>query len=157
MTTIPPLKIGDIARQTGVSVGTLRYYETLKLLLPIERGKNGYRYYDSETIQQVQFIKKAQCLGFSLADIRQILDVRDRGQLPCSLVQDLLTNKITQLTAQIQQMTLFKHELEEYRDRWTEFPGLKQDSHEICPLIATVPLEAITSSHEPQHNANGLL
>lgn len=138
MTTTALLKIGDIAKQTGVSVGTLRYYETLKLLYPIERGDNGYRYYSSDTVQQVQFIKKSQGLGFSLEEIRQILDVRDRGEPPCSLVQNLLDCKIKQLEAQIKQMMTFKFELEEYRDRWAEVPTLRQDNGEICPLIATV-------------------
>lgn len=132
------LKIGDIAHQTGVSVGTLRYYETLKLLYPVERGENSYRYYSEETVQQVQFIKKAQSLGFSLEEIRQILDVRDRGEPPCNLVQDLLAGKIEQLAAQILQMTIFKFELEQYRDRWVGISDFQQNNSEICPLIATV-------------------
>ena len=119
MTANTLVKIGDIAKQTDVSVGTLRYYETLNLLHPVERKDNGYRYYSLETIQQVQFVKKAQSLGFSLEDIRQILDVRDRGELPCPFVQDLLDHKIGQLEAQIEQMMIFKVELEGYRDRWT--------------------------------------
>ena len=102
MTTSTLLKIGDIAKQTDVSVGTLRYYETLNLLYPVERRDNGYRDYNLETIQQVQFIKKAQSLGFSLEEIRQILDVRNRGELPCPFVQDLLEHKIGQLEAQIE-------------------------------------------------------
>jgi len=142
MPTITLLKIGDIAKQTGVSVGTLRYYENLKLLYPLERGENGYRYYGSQTIQQIQFIKKAQSLGFSLEEIRQILDVRDRGELPCNLVQNLLADKIEQLEKQLQQITMFKSELEEYRDRWSEIPNSKQDNHEICPLIATVSFKS---------------
>lgn len=142
MTATTRLKIGDIAKQTGVSVGTLRYYETLKLLYPLERGDNGYRYYSSATVQQVQFIKKSQALGFSLEEIRQILDVRDHGEQPCSLVQHLLDHKIEQLAAQIKQVTAFKFELEEYRDRWTEVPKARPDDREICPLIATVSLQA---------------
>ena len=142
MTATALLKIGDIAKQTGVSVGTLRYYETLKLLYPIERGDNGYRYYSSETIQQVQFIKKSQALGFSLEEIRQILDVRDRGEPPCLLVRNLLDHKIEQLETQIKQMTAFKFELEEYRHLWAGVVNLRPDDREICPLIATVPLQS---------------
>lgn len=145
MAAIALLKIGDIAKQTGVSVGTLRYYETLKLLHPIERGDNGYRYYSSEVIQQVQFIKKAQSLGFSLEEIRQILEVRDRAELPCDFVQDLLEQKIEQLEAQIQQMMVFKFELEGYRERWAFVPNIEPDDREICPLIASVPLSRSNS------------
>ena len=144
MTANTLVKIGDIAKQTDVSVGTLRYYETLNLLHPVERKDNGYRYYSLETIQQVQFVKKAQSLGFSLEDIRQILDVRDRGELPCPFVQDLLDHKIGQLEAQIEQMMIFKVELEGYRDRWTVLANLQQDDLDICPLIASVPLRSST-------------
>jgi DNA-binding transcriptional MerR regulator len=144
MTASTLLKIGDIAKQTDVSVGTLRYYETLKLLYPVERRDNGYRYYSLETIQQVQFIKKAQSLGFSLDEIRQILDVRNRGELPCPFVQDLLNHKIGQLEAQIKQMMMFKVELEGYRDRWTSLANLHQNDLDICPLIATVTLRSGT-------------
>lgn len=142
MPTLTLLKIGDIAKYTGVSVGTLRYYENLKLLYPLERGENGYRYYGSETIQQVQFIKKAQSLGFSLEEIRQVLDVRDRGEIPCQLVQNLLNHKIEHLESKLQQIAIFKSELEEYRDLWSEIPNSKQENPEICPLIATVSLKS---------------
>ncbi len=133
------LKIGEVAKQTGVSVGTLRYYESLRLIQPAERGENGYRHYNPDTILQVKFIKQAQALGFSLEEIRQILDVRYRGEIPCDFVQVLLQHKIEQMEAQIQQMMAFKAELEEYRDRWQTMDNLILDE-QVCPLIATVPL-----------------
>ena len=92
----------------------------------------------------MQFIKKAQSLGFSLEEILQILDVRNRGELPCPFVQDLLDHKIGQLEAQIKQMMMFKVELEGYRDRWTLLASFQQDDLDICPLIATVPLRSGT-------------
>lgn len=148
MLTAHLLKIGEISKKTGVSVGTLRYYESLRLLQPAERGENSYRYYHPDTIEQVQFIKQAQALGFSLDDIRGILDVRNHGQPPCDLVQALLQQKIAHLDGQIQQMIAFKAELEEYRDRWSEIldsPMAGQMSQDqVCPLIATVSLDTIS-------------
>lgn len=136
------LKIGELAKQTGLAVGTLRYYSDLKLLQPIKRGNNGYRYYSNDARQQVEFIKKAQSLGFTLEEIRQILDVRDRGEKPCSLVQSLLDNKIEQLQIQIEQMTLFKAELEGYRNAWVQNPQPETNTQEICPLISSVSLNS---------------
>jgi DNA-binding transcriptional MerR regulator len=136
------LKIGELAKQTGVAVGTLRYYSDLGLLIPIHRGDNGYRYYSQDASQQVQFIKKAQAIGFTLEEIKQILDVRDRGEKPCSLVQNLLDNKIEQLEIQIKKMSLFKQELEEYRTSWINHPNLESNSQEVCPLISTVVLDS---------------
>ncbi|MGI0481054.1 heavy metal-responsive transcriptional regulator [Geminocystis sp. CENA526] len=132
------LKIGEIAKQTRVSVGTLRYYETLKLLKPIRRGENAYRYYELEAVKVVEFIKKAQSLGFSLEEIRQIIEIRNYGKPPCELVKNLLDKKIEELTTQIKQMTSFKVELENYRESWriNEVNIDNQETTEICPLIA---------------------
>jgi DNA-binding transcriptional MerR regulator len=132
------LKIGDVAKQTGVAVGALRYYESLGLLQS-ERGDNGYRYYAPAAVHQVQFIKKAQALGFSLEDVGEILTVHHRGDVPCGFVQSLLQDKISQLEQQIAQMTAFKGELEAYRDRWAATQPRPQPG-DICPLIETVPL-----------------
>jgi DNA-binding transcriptional MerR regulator len=140
MSQVNFLKIGELAKQTGVSVGTLRYYSDLGLLRPSLRGDNGYRYYNQDAISQVEFIKKAQTLGFTLEEIERFLKVRDRGEQPCSLVQSLLNEKIEQLEIQIKQMTLFKAELEEYRTAWKNNPHPESNPQEVCPLIASVSL-----------------
>jgi DNA-binding transcriptional MerR regulator len=134
------LRIGEVAKQTGLAVGALRYYESLGLLSS-ERGDNGYRYYSPEAVHQVQFIKKAQAIGFSLEEIGEVLNLHEKGDTPCGLVQSLLQEKINQLESQIKQMTEFKAELEDYRDSWasnqpTLAPG------DICPLIETVSLSS---------------
>lgn len=138
MTTATHLKIGEVRRQTGVAVGALRYYESLQLIHS-DRGDNGYRYYPQETVQQVQFIKKAQTLGFSLEEIREILNIHQQGDIPCERVQSLLQDKVEQLDHQIQQMMSFKSELEDYRDRWATNQPRPQPG-DICPLISTVSL-----------------
>ncbi|ELS03270.1 putative transcriptional regulator [Xenococcus sp. PCC 7305] len=142
MSKTPNLKIGELAKQTNLAVGTLRYYSDLGLLQPVQRGDNGYRYYSQNASKQVEFIKKAQAIGFSLEEIKTILDVRDRGEKPCSLVQGLLDKKIEQLEIQIKKMSLFKQELEEYRTSWVNNPNPKSDSQEVCPLISSVSLNS---------------
>ncbi|MCC0178327.1 heavy metal-responsive transcriptional regulator [Waterburya agarophytonicola K14] len=142
------LRIGELAKQTGLAVGTLRYYSDLGLLQPAQRGDNGYRYYSQDASQQVDFIKKAQTLGFTLEEIKQILDVRDRGEKPCSLVQSLLDSKIEQLQIQIRRMTLFKAELEEYRFAWIKNPNPESNSQEVCPLISSVSLNSAPPEYQ---------
>lgn len=60
------LKIGELAEQADVAVGTIRYYESLGLVEPAHRSESGYRYYVADAIKRVQFIRKAQSLQFSL-------------------------------------------------------------------------------------------
>ena len=140
------LKIGELAKQTGLAVVTLRYYSDLGVLQPVQRGDNGYRYYSQNASRQVEFIKKAQAIGFSLEEIKTILDVRARGEKPCNLVQGLLDNKIEQLEIYIKKMSLFKQELEQYRTSWINNPNPESDSQEVCPLISSVSLDSTAQS-----------
>lgn len=133
------LKIGEVSRQTGIAVGALRYYEELGLLAS-KRGGNGYRYYSTDAVRQVFFIKKAQALGFSLEEVGEVLTVHEKGNVPCELVRSLLQEKIEKLTDQIQSMVDFKTELEAYRDRWADTQPRPQPE-DICPLIATISLD----------------
>ena len=73
MSTATYLKIGELAKQTGLAVGTLRYYSDLGLLLPSRIGDNGYRYYSKDASSQVQFIKKRR---------RPRVGVRRKGMRP---------------------------------------------------------------------------
>ncbi len=138
------LKIGKVSNRTGVAVGALRYYEELGLLAS-RRGSNGYRYYSPTAVRQVLFVKKAQALGFSLEEIGEVLTVHKKGNVPCELVRSLLQEKIEKLAVQIQSMTEFKSELEQYRDRWANTkPAIQPE--DICPLIDTIPLADVIRS-----------
>ena len=70
------MRIGKLAEATGATTATLRYYEDEGLLPPAERSPAGYRDYAADTIARVGFIRRGQAAGFSLAQIRQILDIR---------------------------------------------------------------------------------
>lgn len=132
------LKIGQVAEQTNLAVGTIRYYETLGLVEPILRSESGYRYYTNDAIKRIQFIKKAQSIQFSLAEIQQILGVRKQGDPACPLVQDLLDRKIAELEAQLVRIAQLKTGLETYRDRWKDRPLDNPSSQELCSMIREV-------------------
>jgi MerR family copper efflux transcriptional regulator len=67
------LLIGDVAERAGLTAPTIRYYESIGLLAAAPRSSTGYRRYGDATVAELQFIKKAQALGFSLEEIREIL------------------------------------------------------------------------------------
>jgi DNA-binding transcriptional MerR regulator len=75
--TTTALRIGDLASQTGVTVETLRYYETRGLLRPAGRRTSGYREYPPDATRVVRFIKRAQALGFSLAEVNELVRLRE--------------------------------------------------------------------------------
>lgn len=148
------LKIGELAKQTGVSVGTLRYYESLGLLKPSQRAENGYRYYVDDTVQRVQFIKKAQILRFSLIEIKNILEICEQGNPACTTVKELLNAKIAQIDTQIEHLYEFKTELKRYRDQWSERALDQPERVKLCSLIneVTVPSPNIDSRTTTYHS-----
>jgi DNA-binding transcriptional MerR regulator len=133
------LKIGELAKQTQVAVGTLRYYESLGLLLPTQRGKSGYRYYAAESVEQIQFIQKALALGFSLPEIQHILGVRLPGRSRNLTIKQLLDDKVAGLSAEIHRLTLFKTDLEDYQAQCQQRELPKDDYLlGLCQLIDRV-------------------
>ena len=98
--------IGAIAREAGVPIQTLRYYEQRGLLPKPQRNLSGYRLYNQEVVDRLQFIKKAQNLGLRLEDIKKILDLADRGRCPCGHVQHLLKLRLQELNRKIADLHL---------------------------------------------------
>ena len=86
------MKIGQLATTTGASVKTLRFYEDEGLLPEPARTPSGYRDYPEEAIARVTFIRTAQAAGLKLAQIGEILDIREQGRPPCEHVRTLVTD-----------------------------------------------------------------
>ena len=74
--------IGEISRQTGVSIQTLRFYERKRVLRSPARGDSGYRTYGAMDLQRLGFIKQSQELGFTLKEIRELLDIHEQFAPP---------------------------------------------------------------------------
>ncbi|MFN2494232.1 MAG: MerR family transcriptional regulator, partial [Pyrinomonadaceae bacterium] len=89
------IQIGEVAKRSGVSIDTLRYYERLRLLPPTRRSAGGFRLYAPEHVERVQFIKQAQELGFSLDEIKGLLATG--GADECRKVRALLKTKLNEL------------------------------------------------------------
>ncbi|WP_346923835.1 heavy metal-responsive transcriptional regulator [Rothia sp. (in: high G+C Gram-positive bacteria)] len=95
------MQIGELAEAAGTTTKTLRYYESIGLLPPPNRTPNGYRDYPENILSRLDFIRRGQHAGLSLAHIGEILRIRDNGQTPCAHVSALLTDRLTQLDHQI--------------------------------------------------------
>jgi len=95
------MRIGQLAYTVGTTAKTLRFYEDQGLLPPAERTPAGYRDYTPETVARLDFIHRGQSAGLTLAQIRQILDIRDHGQAPCGHVRDLLDARLTDIDQQL--------------------------------------------------------
>ncbi len=99
------------AAALGLSADTLRYYERLGLLPPPPRTAAGYRIYGQEAAERLSFIRGARRMGLRLADIKELLDVRDRGQCPCGHTKDLVTRRLAEVDAEIRQLNAVRGQL----------------------------------------------
>jgi MerR family transcriptional regulator, copper efflux regulator len=130
------LKIGDVATRSGLSVKTVRYYEEIGLLAPtVERSDSGYRLFDQSVINRLAFVKRAQSLGLSLSEIRDILNISDRGELPCEEVKQHLAMKVEEINHQITALEILKSELQQLLNCWQDYPSKQLQDTTICPNI----------------------
>ncbi|MCC3406461.1 MAG: heavy metal-responsive transcriptional regulator [Microcoleus sp. PH2017_10_PVI_O_A] len=129
-------KIGSVAGCSGLSVKTVRYYDEMGLLSPaVERSPAGYRLFGEAVFNRLAFIKRSQALGLSLQEIKDILQVRDRGELPCSEAKQHLTAKVEAISGQIAALETLKGELQGILNRWEEQPSPECITRTICPNI----------------------
>ena len=104
-------QIGELAKATGATTKTIRYYEDVGLLPPAPRANNGYRYYEVEDVHRLRFIRNARSLDFSLDDLKEVLALRDQGEAPCRYVVQLLEKKSTEIEERIRQLRELQQEL----------------------------------------------
>src|SRR5689334_25373362 len=105
------MRIGQLAAQAGYSVRTIRFYEQSGLLPTPDRTSGGYRDYDEDAVTRLRFVRSAQILGLSLAEIAEVLRVRDHHGPPCTYVAELLDSHISALEERIKELTALRDEL----------------------------------------------
>lgn len=105
------MKIGELAKATEVSAHTLRYYEKQGLIDAPGRGVSGYRDYRSSDVERIRFIRGAQSLGFSLAEIRKIIPRISSGAFGRIEIERHLQAKIREIDEHVGRLTALKSEL----------------------------------------------
>ena len=105
------LHIGTAAKQTGLSIDTIRFYQKSGLLKPPPRTAGGYRVFSETEIAELQFIARAQDLGFSLAEIKELMSLRNENGRACPEVRDLIHRKLQNVREKIFALKQLESEL----------------------------------------------
>lgn len=126
------MRIGELADSLGLNPKTIRYYESIGLLPEPERTPSGYREYDEDDADRLVFIKTAQRLGLSLAEIAEVIAFRDRSERPCGHVLGLLARQVGDLDRRIEEMCRLRDEL---RRLEAEAQRLGEPDGAYCGLI----------------------
>ena len=130
-----PLRIGQLANRSGLAATALRYYEKAGLLPKPHRTPAGYRAYDSDVLPRLSFIRAAQTIGLTLAEIREVIGIRDRGATPCSHVVDLLERHCAEVRARIRELQHLENDLAQLADRGSHIDPAECDASGICKVI----------------------
>lgn len=131
-------KIGEVAKRTGVGIETLRFYEKSGLLDRPSRTASGYRVYDASIIDRLAFIKKAQVLGFTLDEIRELIAHKRAGGNPCAHVRAKVKSRLVELDERVRQMTLYRDELAAELKQWEK---KREAAGHVCGLIESSHIE----------------
>jgi MerR family mercuric resistance operon transcriptional regulator len=111
------MTISAMADRLGISTDTLRYYERLGLLPTAARTASGYRLYDQALLDRARFIKSAQHIGLRLADIKELLDINDRGACPCGQTTVVVERRLRQVDTELARLRAMRKQLLALRDR----------------------------------------
>ena len=102
------MRIGELATQAGITTKTVRFYEQKGLLPPPERATNGYRDYGPTVLSRLSFIRRGRAAGLTLAQIREVIEVRDSGDAPCGHVYQLLTQRLADVDRHIADLQVLR-------------------------------------------------
>lgn len=111
------MNISEAARKSGLSCKTIRYYESIQLILPASRGKNGYRYYTESDVNELSFLQRARAAGFSVNECRELLNLYRNTGRHSAHVKSLVLEKIKQVDTQIAELTKMRETLLSMSDR----------------------------------------
>ena len=134
------MQIGDVAKLTAVSVDAIRFYERHSLLAKAPRTPGRFRLYSKGDVARLKFIKQMQGLGFSLSEVRQLLDLRDQSLDACPEVRELLCAKLSAVRVKIGELKeLEKHLTTGLRKCNDELKRRGMRSPRGCPVLADGP------------------
>ncbi len=111
MTVMKAMTIGQVAREAGVGVETIRFYERVGLLEEPPRRQSGYRQYSPDAVKRIRFIKRAKELGFSLKEIKELLYLRVDTSTSCGAVKRRAEAKISDIERKVQDLQRMKRAL----------------------------------------------
>lgn len=129
----PFLKIGELAKEAGVNLQTVYYYERRGILAPSTRLESGYRLYDSAAVKKLRFVKSAQALGFSLAEIASLLKLRVGRTSSCGSILKKAEAKLGEIETKIESLARLRRTL-----RSLISDCRNRNTTDACPILSSL-------------------
>ena len=135
------MQIGELAKRTTLSIDAIRFYEKCQLLPKAIRSTGGFRLYTASDIEQLHFIRQMHELGFSLREVRELIELRTRKVAACESVRELLKGKLMVVRSKLQELQKLESELTaDLRKCNKELKRRQRHAASACPVLD----EAIT-------------
>lgn len=124
-----PYSRGEIAKRSSVNAETIRYYEKIGIMPEPPRSEAGYRLYDEEHFQRLLFIRRSRELGFTLEEVRGLLDLVGEGEYTCAEVRDRTSEHLIEVEAKIRDLNRIQRSLK------TMIATCADGSMPDCPIV----------------------
>lgn len=124
-----------LAKRSNTPLFTVRYYTRIGLLKPSRDLRNGYKIYKPSDKDRLKFINAAKDLGFTLAEIEEILDHARHGDSPCPMVREIVEKRVDENKEKIRQLKQLQKRLESAVEMWKTMKNADPDGHSVCHLI----------------------
>lgn len=140
------MQIGQLSLVTGLSIDTIRFYEKQSLVPAPVRTASGYRRYDEDDAERFRLIGRAQKLGFTLQEIKEILLIEANESVGCSHVKDLVSAKVEQVGQKIAELKRIEARLRKAQKLCAS--ALEKSCDAKCPVLMQLDASEGRNSHE---------
>ncbi len=132
------LQIGQVARETGLTVDAIRFYEKQHLLNRAPRTEGGFRLFGARDVEHIRFIQRARELGFSLNEIRELLILQNTNSAACSHMRDLLQAKWSAVRDKISELQKLETQLAADLKKCERAVRKGELGHDYCPVLREI-------------------
>ena len=132
------LTVTDVARGAGVEAHVVRFYARTGLIRAARQAANGYRQFVPLDVKRVRFVRAAQSLGFTLAEIREVMRRSHQRKTPCPLVRDIILRRLNENRDRLRYVRSLQDRIQRASERWRHMPDQVPHGDAICALIESV-------------------
>ena len=132
------MQVHELATRAAVTAHVVRYYARLGLLRPTRDPRNKYKHFSQADLQQLAFIRKAKRLGFTLGEVRLVLEMSRKGRTPCPLVREVVRQRLADNARDLAELSALQERMQSALKKWRRMPDGVPDGVAICHLIEAV-------------------
>jgi MerR family transcriptional regulator, Zn(II)-responsive regulator of zntA len=132
------MQVHELAARAAVAPHIVRYYARLGLLRPARDPRNKYKHFSQADLQRLAFIRKAKRLGFTLGEVRLVLEMSRKGKTPCPMVREVVRRRVADNAHDLAELTALQERMQIALRKWRRMPNGVPDGRAICRLIEAV-------------------